>query len=319
MCSSIGNTSMKYTIAMCNFEMGDVLRDSLESVLEQVPETQFEVLVVDGGSEDNSKQVISDLQEEYDNLRGKFLPKDAGRHLGRDRQISIEEANGEYVLFDIDCDDIYHRGVCDFVKIYHKLEDARNKEFILKGEAINMAPKSLLREIPFRNIKIAEDKDLYRRALKEDKIIYLQHKRFWEETKSHEKDRKALLKRMYHEQISHFRVSITLTSFIYWVFFDCLNYTNYTIKRRVAELALLPLTFTKAILSSRFQTPEPYNRMGKQYSERFQKRKSTEELENEYDLSIDKSELTDSGLEAFYGDVSYEQVPENRREPVRST
>lgn len=308
----------KYTIAMCNFEMGNTIRKSVESIISQIPKSDFDVLVVDAGSNDDSKEVLEELESEYDNFRAIFLDKDSSRHLGRDRQISIEKSNSEYVIFDLDCDDVYYEGILDFVKVYHKIEEQREDDFILKGEAINMAPKSLLEDIPFRNLKVAEDKDLYRRALDEEAIIYIKHNRFWEEMEQSEKDRKDLLYRIFDEQISHFRSGISIVSYINWILFVCTDYTRYTWKRRGAELILMTLTVPISIFSDRYSQPEPFNRMGMQYIRRFEERKTLDEIEDYYNIEINKNELSDNGIKIFYEDIKYNEIPENRSEPVKN-
>jgi len=166
-----------YTISMCNYNMAGTIERSLRSILEQVDD-RFELLVVDGGSTDGSLDVIRELQTEYEALRLSSLESDSTRHLGADRQRSVEEANGEYILIDLDCDDVYRHGILDFVTVFHELESQRSSEFLLKGEAINMAPRRLLLEIPFRNVGMAEDKDLYRRLWSENAIVELKHEPF---------------------------------------------------------------------------------------------------------------------------------------------
>lgn len=287
---------------MCNYEMADTLRRSAESILTQTSD-EFEVFVVDGGSTDGSIDVLESLATEYDRFRYEARDSDPDRHLGADRQYSIEHANGEYVLFDLDCDDEYAEGIEDFVTVYHEIEDDRERPFILKGEAINMAPKSLMEEIPFRNVGMAEDKDLYRRALAEDAIIFVKHYPFWRnigyDTAS---SKRSLLERWFRVQVTFFRTGITFPSYVTWLLWRCRKYTDYKLKRPLAELAILPIAYLAACRQSSFELPESFTQMGEQYAVRSKLRKPLDELEAKFGFDVDLSALSERGREIFYSD-----------------
>lgn len=293
---------VRYSICMCNFEMSDTLRRSVESILTQTSD-EFEVFVVDGGSEDGSIDVLESLAAEYERFRYEAREPNPNRHLGADRQYSIEHANGEYVLFDVDCDDEYAEGIEDFATVYHEIEDDREKPFILKGEAINMAPKSLMEEIPFRNVGMAEDKDLYRRALAENAIIFVKHYPFWrnigyDTTAS----KRSLLERWFRAQVTFFRTGITFPSYVTWLLWRCRRYTDYNLKRPLAELGMLPFAYLVAHRQPSFRTPAEFTKMGEQYAKRKNLRKPLPQLEQEHEFNIDRSALSQRGRKIFYSD-----------------
>lgn len=287
---------------MCNYEMANTLRRSVESILVQTSE-EFEVFVVDGGSADGSIDVLESLATEYDRFRYEAREPDPERHLGADRQYSIEHANGKYVLFNMDCDDEYLEGIEDFITVYHQIEVERESPFILKGEAINMAPKSLMEEIQFRNVGMAEDKDLYRRTLAEDAIIFVKHYPFWHnigyDTAA---SKRSLLKRWFRVQVTFFRTGITFSSYVTWLLWRNRKYTDYHVKRPMVEMAMLPFAYLVASRQPSFELPEEFTKMGKQYAERAKIRKPLVELEAELGFAIDQSALSERGREIFYSD-----------------
>lgn len=293
---------VRYSVCMCNYEMADTVRRSVESILTQVGD-EFEVFVVDGGSEDGSIDILESLEQEYDNFRYEAREPNQDRHLGADRQYSLENASGEYVLFDLDCDDEYAEGIEDFVTVYHQIEEDRERPFILKGEAINMAPRSLMEKIPFRNVGMAEDKDLYRRALSEDAIIFVKHYPFWRNIGYDTAASKlSLLERWFRVQVTFFRTGITFPSYVTWLLWRCRKYTDYKLKRPLAEMAMLPFAYFVASCQSSFELPERYTRMGEQYAVRSEYRKTLDELEEEFGFNIDRSALSERGRKIFYGE-----------------
>lgn len=167
-------TNVQYTIAMCNYNMGDTIEQALRSVLDQV-DHRFEVLVVDGGSTDNSVEVVRSLQSEYGPLRLVELPNDPGRHLGEDRNISVRLAEGDHVLVQIDADDVYDPVICDFVSVYEQFRSQLDSDFLFKGTSLTVAPKSfLLNKGPYRNLPIgAEDTDMWLRFFAENAVIWV--------------------------------------------------------------------------------------------------------------------------------------------------
>lgn len=303
-----------YTVAMCNYNMVETLRESLRSVVGQLPADDYGVLVVDGGSDDGSVAILAEFADRYDNVRYVALDPDPDRRLGADRQVSFEHARGEYVLFQIDTDDRYYRGITDFVTVYEALAEASGKDpLMLKGEAIVMAPRSYLLEHGFHNLTGAEDMDLYRRALANGAILYLKHYPFWESI-GYDKDDRALLKRIHAEQTCNFQTGVTFASYLRWILRDCTDYTRYTIKYRLAELLLLPYSYYVAGRREQFPVPAPYGQMGRQYEERFARRKILSEYEEEYDFSAE-ADLSPAGREIFYGEGVAEadaDLPETR-------
>ena len=169
---------LKYSICICNKNMNDTLQQSLESVIQNTNE-QFEIIVVDDGSSDDSLKTLFYLSTLYPRLRVISLKPDKNRRLGFTRNFSIYEAKGEWCIFHIDTDDLIGAHILDFVKVIEVLNSKLNKDCLYSGKQIHMAKRDfLLSKGPFKNIYRGEDRDLYQRLSLTNQWITLSHERF---------------------------------------------------------------------------------------------------------------------------------------------
>ncbi|WCB45547.1 glycosyltransferase family A protein [Nitratidesulfovibrio vulgaris] len=164
-----------YSICICNYNMANTIETSLISLLTQIND-DFEVIIVDDGSTDNSVTIIKKMQSTFSNIRLISLARDQSRKLGLTRNISIKEAKGEYVLLHLDCDDVFGPHIMSFVKIFHRLEKCIQHDILVSGQHINMARREfLLGHGPYLNIYRGEDRNLWSRMAKIDAWIPLDH------------------------------------------------------------------------------------------------------------------------------------------------
>jgi glycosyltransferase involved in cell wall biosynthesis len=273
---------------MINYNMAETLEESLKSILDQLDD-RFEVLVIDDGSTDGSQEILDKLEEEYNIFRWK---KGNNENIGEARAQANREAEGEYVLTQLDCDDVYEPVILDFVKVFEKLNEHIDGKFYLSGNNLNMAPRSLLMDVNYRSLGYGEDKDLWRRLLAEDALVPLE---MGSPNESIGYDYGSIdqLKIAYESTKVDFLSGISFWSFFRWQVQN-LEYVDDYFK-----ILTSPVAFLKSILSGRMSQPEGYEEYGKLFEELDRKRKTLRELEEEYGFSLEE-ELSDKGKEIFY-------------------
>ena len=90
-----------FSIVIPTYNRADLIGLTLDSVLAQ-SFAEFEVLVVDDGSRDNTAEVVRG----YSDPRVRYLPKENAER-GAARNYGLYRAQGEYVIF-LDSDDLLH-------------------------------------------------------------------------------------------------------------------------------------------------------------------------------------------------------------------
>ncbi|WP_052732350.1 glycosyltransferase family 2 protein [Hymenobacter terrenus] len=90
-----------FSIIVPTYNRADLIGLTLESIMAQ-EFTNFELLVVDDGSRDNTAEVVG----RYQDPRLQYLPKENAER-GAARNYGLARARGEYVLF-LDSDDLLH-------------------------------------------------------------------------------------------------------------------------------------------------------------------------------------------------------------------
>ncbi|MBB6735116.1 glycosyltransferase [Cohnella zeiphila] len=88
---------MRASVAICTHNRAADLREALLSLLSQRLEDSFEVIVVDNGSTDATKQTVREFQQSVSFPVRYIFEERLGLSVARNR--AIREARGEYVLF----------------------------------------------------------------------------------------------------------------------------------------------------------------------------------------------------------------------------
>ena len=295
----------RYSIAVCNYDMADTLEASLRSMIEQVDD-RFEVVVVDGGSTDGSRDVLRRLEVEYANLRAVLDRAAEADWLGGDRNISFEESRGEYVLESLDTDDRYYDGIVeDFVTIYHELETRVDGNFFLSGTGINMAPRDLLLRVPYYDLGGAEDRDLWRRLYDRDALIWLDHGPVSDQIGYH-KTLRDRIRRDLHGKECDFQSGVSFWSAISYT----LHHDHYYILeeerplpleavKRLYDLATYPYAYLKSLSKHRHAAPPGFERRGALERTIAETRRTLPELEAAYGFRVDRDELSEAGRRAY--------------------
>ena len=220
---------------MINLNMENTILQSILSIYNQL-DNDYEIVVVDGGSNDNSISILKKAKKFIKNLKIIELKRDKKRFLGEDRNISIKNASGDYILLHLDCDDVYFPNIKSWVKAFHIIENLYGNDILVSGLHINMARKDvLLKKGPYKNV-LFEDRNMWYSFLKEKKLIMLDHVDIAQRLP------KSFYQR-YHRRFtrSHLYILEDLKSYPYGV----LNYYLERIKKRnirnnIYELILFP-------------------------------------------------------------------------------
>lgn len=297
----------RYSIAVCSYNMVETVERSLRSMLDQVGD-DFGMVVVDGGSTDGTVEVLRRLEGQDDRVRVVALDTDPDRRLGADRQRSIEECDGEYVLTQLDVDDVYEPVIEDFVRIYHDLEPGVDGDFLLSGTGINMAPKSLYLEVPYRNLASSEDRDLWRRLFAADAVLWLDHAQVRERV-GYEKSLLDHLRRDWSGKVADAQVGLDFWSCVVW---SIAHPRYYVLEERrglvgrlaktAYDLVTYPLAYYAARTHPQFETPPGLERRGTVERLIAESRSTLGELEAEYDVEVDRNALSERGRDLFCPD-----------------
>jgi len=88
----------KLTIVIPNYNGGENLKRAIESCRTiQIPENDYEILIVDNKSTDNSIEIATEMKVKFTNIRIVQNEKNLGRI--KNWNIGIEKAGGRYLIF----------------------------------------------------------------------------------------------------------------------------------------------------------------------------------------------------------------------------
>lgn len=90
------------SVIIPTYNRGYLIRESIESVLRQTF-SDFELLIIDDGSDDNTKEIVENIPDE----RIVYIPLDSNSGACHARNIGVEHAKGKYIAFQ-DSDDIWY-------------------------------------------------------------------------------------------------------------------------------------------------------------------------------------------------------------------
>jgi len=156
-----------YSICITNFNTEDSVRQSLESLLNQVDE-RFEIIIVDNYSDDASLNILRG----YDGKQIKLFVKRCSRGLGR--QIAFENSSGKYMIGQMDMDDVFKPRLNELVQIYH----ANFEGYMLEtSDTIIVAPRQLVNAIGgYKDLNFVEDHELCSRAAQIGRFRFIDFK-----------------------------------------------------------------------------------------------------------------------------------------------
>lgn len=128
---------MRFSVIIPNYNSHNHIVRLLDSIYNQTFK-DYEVIIVDDMSTDNSVQLISNYIREY-NLNARLILLDEKRYNGGTRNVGVENAKGDYILF-ADCDDYFYS----------------NTIFETISNVIDQNPNIDLIRLPYRFVEIGE-------------------------------------------------------------------------------------------------------------------------------------------------------------------
>jgi len=130
---------MRISAVICTHNNANSLKTTINSQIEQeVNEDEFEILVVDNASTDNTRQIVLDFQREWSNLRYTYEEK---LGISQARNKGIQDARGRYIAY-IDDDVIANSNwISSFLLCLDRLTptpDIIGGKILLKYEVANI-------------------------------------------------------------------------------------------------------------------------------------------------------------------------------------
>ncbi|MEM0117511.1 MAG: glycosyltransferase family A protein [Conexivisphaerales archaeon] len=157
-------TGITYSICIINYNSFPIIEESLQAIFNYIDD-RYEIVVVDGNSTDGSREIL----EKYAEKGLLRLYYQAKRCRGLARQMAFEKSKGDYIISQVDLDDVIgdFRPTIDF---YH--EHIEGKILVLRDFLIG--PRDVIAQLGgWRNLNWGEDFDLWSRAAKAGKLVYV--------------------------------------------------------------------------------------------------------------------------------------------------
>lgn len=138
---------MKISIVTVTYNSASTLRDTIESVLKQ-KYSDYEYLVIDGGSKDNTVDIIKEYEPKFEGRMKWASEKDKGMYDGINKGIRI--ATGDVVGI-INSDDFYHRS--DVFDIINKTFEENKGIQAIYGDVRFVHPDNLEKTVRYYSCK----------------------------------------------------------------------------------------------------------------------------------------------------------------------
>lgn len=162
----------KYSICVTHFNNAATVKQSLESILNQIDD-DFEVVVVDSKSTDGSYEILKKFES-----MGKIKLVQVKCSRGKGREIAFENSRGKYVITNLDMDDVFKLRLRELLARYHVVAEGKLLRAFSEmeggfwgGEHVDIAPRSLIEELGgWRDLQTFEDSELFSRAARHGKF-----------------------------------------------------------------------------------------------------------------------------------------------------
>jgi glycosyltransferase involved in cell wall biosynthesis len=119
------NDKYSFSIIVPVYNVATFVEQCIRSLYNQdIPSTDYEVIIVDDCSTDNSKDIVLELQLEYQNLKLKSLSENS--KVGSARNVGLHNASGKYIWF-VDSDDFVQPNI---LKLFYEELEKDNLEIL---------------------------------------------------------------------------------------------------------------------------------------------------------------------------------------------
>ena len=132
---------VKISVIVPVYNVERYIRKTLDSLLDQTMIDDIEVIMIDDGSTDNSRFIIDEYAEKYDNFHA-YHRKNQGPAIARNYGIDL--ARGEYVHF-MDADDYLPR------KAYETLYNFNPQNDFIVGNVLKFGEYNIWENVLFNN------------------------------------------------------------------------------------------------------------------------------------------------------------------------
>lgn len=138
---------MKISVITVTYNSAATVRDTIESVLKQEYQ-DYEYLVIDGGSKDNTVDIIKEMEPKFEGRMRWISEKDKGMYDGINKGIRM--ATGDVVGI-INSDDFYHR--TDVFEIINKSFEENKGIQAIYGDVRFVHPDNLDKTVRYYSCK----------------------------------------------------------------------------------------------------------------------------------------------------------------------
>lgn len=137
------SNSPTFSVCLCTYNNVETIEPCLDSLLSQLDD-RYELVVTDGGSDDGTLEYIQERKSESTVPIHIFSQDEPG--LGFARQVCVDNAQGEYLLEQVDADMVFADCFEELVEFYlKKIEELGAFQLYTKG--LRITPRHLHEEL----------------------------------------------------------------------------------------------------------------------------------------------------------------------------
>lgn len=165
---------VEFSVCATTYNNASRLRICLDSIIDALADSDFEIVIVDNYSTDGTYEIIQDYARRYCNI--KVFRFKCSRGLGR--QLAFKNSSGRYII-TIDTDTEYHsKKFRRFLVSYMKTELKDSKAVKFWGSSgwssLGIHPRRLVEKVDgWRDYNVGEDTDFLARLCKIGSLVFL--------------------------------------------------------------------------------------------------------------------------------------------------